>query len=199
MAPLTARQFRSLEAIVREGLASASAGLSAMSGGQLRLESPVMRMIPLTEVPEVAGGPAAVVVAVYLAIGGDLRGHLVLLFTEAGARRAADFLFGAPPGTTAELGPLELSALAEAGNVAGSHLLNVLANRTGLAIVPSAPAVVTDMAGAILQQVVLDLLLQADEVLLVETAINGTVQGYFLLLPDQDSMSRLVAALEDLA
>lgn len=199
MPALTPLQFARLRAIVEDGLAAASEGLAAMTGGQVRLEAPAVRFIPLKQVPEVAGGPAAVVVAVYLAVHGDVRGHLVLLFTEAGARRAVDFLLEVPPGTTRQLGPMEMSALAEAGNVAGSQLLNVLGNRTGLRIVPVPPEVVTDMAGAILQQIVLDLFLQADEVLLVETAVNGTVRGYFLLLPDQASMARLIAALEDTA
>lgn len=191
-------EYRVLLGIIDQGLTDAASGLSVMTTGAVTLEQPHVEFMPLHTVPNVAGGPAAVVVAVYVGITGDVTGHLMLLFTEDSARRVVDILFDNPPGTTAELDPLAMSALAEAANICGSHFLNAISNRAGLTITPTAPAVVVDMAGAILEAVVADLFLGGDEALVVETGFNADVRGHFLLMPDHDSMARLVAALESL-
>jgi chemotaxis protein CheC len=169
-----------------------------MTTGRIRLQEPQLQFVSLGEVPGIAGGPQQVVLAVYLGIEGDLNGHLMLFFTEASGLRMIDLLMEQPPGTTRELDALGISALAETGNVCGSSFLNALSDRTGLKILPTTPAVVVDMAGAILQTVVSELYASGDEVLVVETGFNGDVPGHFLLMPDQDSMARLVATLEEI-
>lgn len=191
-------EYRVLLDIIAQGLQDASTGLSLMTTGVISLDRPRVEFVPLGTLPNLAGGPATVVVAIYVGITGDVTGHLMLLFTEDSARRVVDVLLSNPPGTTRELDALAMSALGEAANICGSHFLSALGNRTGLTIVPTAPAVVIDMAGAILEAVVTDLFLGGDEALVVETGFNADVRGHFLLMPDQDSMARLVAALESL-
>lgn len=195
---LTQIELDVLYSIVRKGLDDSSRALSSMTTGGIQLREPQLQFLSLNMVPSIAGGPENVVVAVYLGIEGDLNGHLMLLFTEPSGLRIVDMLLEQPPGTARELDELGASALAETGNVCGSSFLNAISDRTGLKIVPTTPVVVTDMAGAILQSVVTELYLNGDEVLVVETGFNGEVPGHFLLMPDQDSMARLVAALEEI-
>jgi chemotaxis protein CheC len=127
---------------------------------------------------------------------GDLDGHLMIMLQQESARRVVDMLMEQPAGTTVELDEIGLSGLAEMGNVCGSSFMNAISDRTGLTIVPTTPTVVIDMAGAILQSIVTELYLNGDEVLMVETGFNGDVPGHFLLMPNQDSMAKLIAALE---
>jgi chemotaxis protein CheC len=195
---LTDKEFAVLRSIVSKGLDDSSTALSSMTTGGIRLLDPHLEFTPLNAVPGIAGGPEKVVVAVYLGIEGDLNGHLMLLFSQANGLRVVDMLMELPPGTTGELDELGISALAETGNVCGSSFLNAISDRTGLKIVPTTPAVVVDMAGAILESVAVELYLNGDEVLVVETGFGGGVPGHFLLMPDQDSMARLVAALEEI-
>lgn len=189
-------EYKILYAIVEQGLSDSSRALSAMTTGGIQLKDPRLEFMPLNVVPSIAGGPATVVVAVYLGVEGDVQGHVMILLQENGARRVVDLLLDQPPGTTAELDEIGVSALAETGNVCGTAFLNALSDRTGLRIVPTTPVVITDMAGAILQSVVSELYLNGDEVLMVETGFNDEIPGHFLLIPDQESMARLVAALE---
>lgn len=187
-----------LRAIIDEGLAEASRGLSALTTGAVRLAEARIAFLPLAQVPALAGGPDTVVVAAYAYFRGDIAGHLVLMFTEESARQVVEVLLEQPPGSVRELDALGYSALAEAANICGSHFLSTVSNRMGFTVVPSAPAIVTDMAGAILQAVVADLYLDADEALVVETALGG-VRGHFILLPHQESMARLVAVIGSMA
>lgn len=185
-----------LQSIVMKALEDSSNSLSSMTTGQIQLQNPRLTFLPLNVVPGIAGGPATVVCAVYIGIEGDLSGHLMILFGRESAGGLVDLLMEQPVGTTQELDEMSLSALAETGNVCGSAFMNAISDRTGLKVVPTTPAVVVDMAGAILQTVVTELYLNGDEVLVIETGFNGEVPGHFLLMPDTDSMARLVAALE---
>jgi chemotaxis protein CheC len=193
---LTEREYSTLLAMVARGLSDASRAISSLTTGQIQLNPPHLEWVALNQMSEMAGLPESVVVAVYLGIEGDLQGHLMLLFTNEGACRTVDLLMGLPPGSTPALDDLALSALAETGNICGSSFLNAISDRTGLRILPTTPAVVIDMAGAILESVVTELYMNGDEVLMVETGFNGMVPGHFLLMPNQDSMARLLAALE---
>ncbi|HLO02950.1 MAG TPA: chemotaxis protein CheC [Symbiobacteriaceae bacterium] len=195
---LSDREYSTLQQMVEQGLADASRAISSLTTGQIQLNSPQLTWVQLSAMPRIAGVPDSVVVAVYLGIEGDLDGHLMLLFTEEGACRTVDLLMGQSLGTTPGLDDLALSALAETGNICGSSFLNAISDRTGLRVVPTTPAVVIDMAGAILESVVTDLYMNGDEVLMVETGFNGLVPGHFLLMPNQDSMAKLLAALEAL-
>lgn len=195
---LTQTELEVLLSIVQRGLDDSSKALSSMTTGGIQLEDPRLQFLPLNVVPGIAGGPEKVVVAVYLGIDGDLNGHLMLLFTQESGLKVVDMLMEQPLGTSRELDEIGISALAETGNVCGSSFLNALSDRTGLTIIPTTPAVLVDMAGAILESVVTELYLNGDEVLVVETGFNGEIPGHFLLMPDQDSMARLIAALEEI-
>jgi chemotaxis protein CheC len=195
---LTQNELEVLLSIVQKGLDDSSKALSCMTTGGIQLQNPRLQFLPLNVVPGIAGGPEQVVVTVYLGIEGDLNGHLMLLFTEESGLRVVDMLMEQPAGTSKALDEIGVSALAETGNVCGSSFLNALSDRTGLKIVPTTPVVLVDMAGAILESVVTELYLNGDEVLVVETGFNGEIPGHFLLMPDQDSMARLVAALEEI-
>ena len=61
-----------------------------------------------------------------------------------------DLQIGLVPGSTRNLGEMELSVMGEMGNITGSFFLNALADATNLTLAPSPPAVMVDMAGAIL-------------------------------------------------
>lgn len=195
----TDKGFQALRTVMRQGLIQGSTALSAMSTGGVHLQNPTLRLMPLSRIPEIAGGPASVVVAVYLGIHGDLNGHVVLLFQEKAALRVSEMLMGLEPGSMAALDDLGLSAIAEAGNVCCGACLSALADRTGLVLLPTPPTVVEDMAGAILDAVVTHLYLVGDESLVVETKFNDEIPGYFLFLLDQNSMAKLVVVLETMS
>lgn len=181
--------------MIASGMNDASTGLTSMAMRPIKLAAPRVGWMPLAEVPRIAGGTDAVVAAAYLGVEGDLTGHLMLLFPHATACRLVDYLLGNPDNTTVDLDVMAISALGEAGNICGSFLLNALANGTGLTIIPTAPTVVVDMADAILESIVAQMLLTSDEALVVETRFSGDISGHFLLLPDPESMDRLTVRL----
>ncbi|HEX3032448.1 MAG TPA: chemotaxis protein CheC [Bacillota bacterium] len=198
----TGEDIRKLEGAVGKGLAGAGAVLSEMLGVPMTIRAPRMEVVPLSEIAQLAGGNAEVGVALYLAIAGDVDGHLLLFFSEDNAYSLVDFLMEAAPGTAAasggELGSMEMSALGELINVTGSFFLNALSDLAKLEITPSTPAVVKDMLGAILDYILADLSCRGDQALMVETKFEGGqggIQGSFYLLPTPEALELILHRL----
>lgn len=192
---MTPDEHGALLDVVSAGIDAVSKNLSAMVGQPIEVSASAVSMVPVRSLADFVGGPAAAVVGIYLGVSGDLQGHLILFLVEPQALKMADLLWENLPGTATQLDAGTLSALAEAGNVAGSAFLNTLADRASLVIVPSAPSVLMDMAGAILSVLQAELLLVAEEAMVIETEFSGSVRGVMMLLPDPDSLSKLLLRL----
>lgn len=168
-------------AALKAGLARATEVLEGMTGLTFQISGPVCRLMELETLPELASDSQAAMIAVYTRLLGDTPGHAVFLFTPAAARSLADLMVGAGQPTT-----LRESALSELCNVAGSAVLNVLADAGGMELVPSPPLVIEDMTGAVLQSVAAGLA-TLSQVLVIEGVISiggESCSARLLMVPD---------------
>jgi chemotaxis protein CheC len=185
----------------------AGEALGEMSGRQISVDTPEVRFCRPDEVVDLAGGPAAVLVGIYLGITGSLSGHAVLLLDPDGARRLARLLLDgfvdptttleAPDGSLA-FDALEVSALQEVGNVTLGAFLNEIGRHLEEPVQPTVPQAIVEMAGAILDAILVDLVGEADEFLAARTTFrdgNDAIDGTLLVLPRPASLSALVEAL----
>lgn len=181
--------------LIVQGTANAISGLSQMLDLDIEVTTLVARKMPVMDTPDVLGGPEALTVGIYLSVTGAAGGHIFLVYPSSIALTLVDLLMGQPIGTTRSLEEMEASALAEMGNIMGSFFLNALADLTGLALHPSPPAVMMDMAGAILDAVLADILRESDDVLMVETKFgvqDQEISGLFLVMPSPDLLRVLL-------
>ena len=74
-------ELESLSLVAERGVANATAGLSEMVGRPIDVRALGVSFQAINEVPRVLAGPEDVLVGVYLAIWGDLAGHILLLFS----------------------------------------------------------------------------------------------------------------------
>jgi chemotaxis protein CheC len=169
------------------GFDNAMAGLSQMAGQEIKVTSMDFRKVPVKDVTELFGGPEALIIAVYLEISGKSNGQMVVVYEPNVAFDLIDLLLGQPTGTTRELSEMERSTLGEVGNIMGSFFLNYISDNTGVSFQPSPPAVMMDMAGAILDATLAGLMEFSDDIYIMET-VFGThdrqVSGTFLVIPD---------------
>jgi chemotaxis protein CheC len=137
----------------------------------------------------VAGDPERAVVAIYLGIEGDLPGHILIAFSETMALGLVDMLLGQDVGTTTDLGELEISALAESGNVAGSFFLTTIADWSGLTLPPTPPVVIHEMCGAILGTLAGELAInESDQAMVIDaqfTCDGQVVDASFFMFPGE--------------
>jgi chemotaxis protein CheC len=188
-------------------MARAGWAIGEMSGTQMEVTGADVRRCSPAEVIDLAGGPEAVVVGVYVGIAGSLSGHGLLMLSPASARRLAAMLldgFVEPGSELASSGGelafshLEISALQEVGNVTISAFLNEVGRHLEEPAVPTVPQAIVEMAGAILDGVLMDLAAETNEILAARTTFReGGVEteGALLVLPRPESLRVLLDAL----
>ena len=185
-----------LAVVTASAVQSAANALSEMALREITAVSPEVRMVDLSHLSMVAGDPERAVVAVYQGIEGDLQGHILIAFSESMALGLVDMLLGQDAGTTTELGELEISALAESGNVAGSFFLTTIADWSGMTLPPTPPVVIHEMCGAILDTLAGELALQAhDQAMVIDaqfTCDGQVVDASFFMFPG-DQMVEMVS------
>jgi chemotaxis protein CheC len=189
-------EHRFTDALIRAGEA-----LGQMSGQPIRVDPPELRRHTATELLSIAGGPESIVVVVYVAISGPLSGHALLMLEPGDARRLAGLLLEgmghaeSPTTVAGELyrpDDLERSALEETGNVVIANFLNAFAPiDLAEAIEVSVPESVVEMAGAILDGILVELSTVSDTFLLAATAFHlptGRIDLKMLVLPRPASL-----------
>jgi chemotaxis protein CheC len=177
----------SMAGLFGEGVNNAIEGLSQMAGREVKVVSMDIKKVPVKDIPDMFGGPEALIIAIYVEIFGKANGHMVVVYKPEVAFGLVDLLLDQPAGTTTELNDMESSTLGEVGNIMGSFFLNYLSDTTGQRLKPSPPAVMMDMAGAVLDATLANILAYSDETYIVDT-VFGTkdrqVSGTFMVIPN---------------
>lgn len=184
--------------LVGAGTSNAMSGLSQLIGQDIDVGSFTLRRVPVASISELVGGPDVMAVGIYLTVTGHASGHIMLMYEPKIACAFVDLMMGNPPNATQVLGEMEQSVLGEMGNVIGAFFLNALADATGLKLRPSPPAVMIDMAGALLDVVSADILLTQDETYLAETTFTTNdreISGVFFVMPSEDLREALLSSL----
>ena len=85
----------------------------------------------------------------------------------------------------------------EIGNIIAGSYLSALSTMTNMVITPSVPYIAVDMAAAILSVPAIQFGQFGDNALLIETEFGDDVmmEGYFILLPDEDSYDKILDSL----
>jgi len=172
--------------LVTKGTVNAASGLSRMLGREVKVTYFNLRKIMVSEAFDIFGGPETLVVGIYLSIQEGADGHIMLVYPPKIACSLVDMAMDNPDDTTQEIGENEESALAEIGNIVGSFFLNSMADDTGIRFQPTPPQVLQDMAGAILNIALTDIMQYADDLFIMDTTFetdDKKISGLFLVLP----------------
>ncbi|MCR4397918.1 MAG: chemotaxis protein CheC [Firmicutes bacterium] len=176
------------------GFGEAGRVLRLMVPIEVTVSTPEMKPVRIEDIPCLLGSAEKTVVATYSRVRGDISGHLAFLYDPGTARRLATLVTGeAEPDDE-----MSASAICEVSNVAGSRVLSVLSDATGLRIVPTAPVLVSDMAGAILQSTLYDLAPVGKDAVVTKTEIRlagEDAAGLMVLIPTGDGVSLLAERL----
>lgn len=181
------------------GAGNAMTALATMVDNTVDMTIPRVGIVPLAEFAQMAGGPEAVAVGVYMPVAGDAPGHVAFLLPEPSACRLVDQLLGKPIGTTTNLKELEFSALMEVGNILASSYLVAICDLTGLNLLSSPPAIALDMTAAILSTIASAFASLEDHALTIVTHIGeefGSIEGFFIFIPEIGSLSTILRALQ---
>jgi len=180
------------------GAGNGATALSQLMGRKIGMTVPAIKVLPFADVPDVVGGAEKLVAGIFTTVEGLAPCNLLLMFPVESAKILAGNLMEKHYGETEEIDDVGKSALAEVGNIVTGAYLNSLASFTGLSFIPSVPALATDMAGAILNTVLVQIGMAGDKALLMETVfteIEEKVTGHFFLLPQTGSLEKIMEAI----
>ena len=190
-------QIDALGEISNIGMGHAATALSQLLGENVLLKVPRVNVTDVSAVPELLGGAENVVVGITLKILGDAQGNILLIFPRSSASRLLGRLLGAPEDGPV-LSEMGASTLKEIGNILASAYLSALGRMLGLSLIPSVPALACDMAGAVIDCVLIELSRSSDVTLLLETEFfsgdGEAIRGDFFVLPSPESLELILRA-----
>ncbi len=188
-------QLDALREIGNVGAGNSATALSQIINKRIDMNVPKVALVPIEAVPDLVGGPDTIVVGVFLRVYGRAPGNILFLLPQKSAFYLVDTLMGRKHGTTTKLDFMDESALMEIGNILSGAYLNAFFNFTHISMLPSIPALAMDMAGAILNVILVQLGQMGDQALVIETeflAEDDGINGHFFLVPDPGSLSILI-------
>jgi len=181
------------------GMGHAATALSQMIGHPVKLRVPHVTITKISQVPEYLGGAEKMMVGITLQVLGDARGSILLLFPQESAHRLLCNLTG-DQGKVLIMNEVTISALKEVGNILSSAYLSALGSMLHKTLIPSVPLLAYDMAGAVVDYVLIDLSKSSDLAMLVETDFIGessndlAIKGHFFLIPDPSTLDMFLDA-----
>ena len=188
-----------LKEVANIGAGHAATALSTLTGGRIMISVPTIRFVVPDDEARRACFPGEKVVVVMMDISGSIRGRTALILPADGSHRLAERMLGRAHDAAAPDGPVEKSAVSEAGNIIGGAYLTALSEFLGMRLLPSPPTMVEGETGHALGKVFPD-----DEalkpVLCVETEFvmkdpAESLRGYFVLVPDEGSFEAIFSAV----
>ncbi|HEY7408230.1 MAG TPA: chemotaxis protein CheC [Gemmatimonadaceae bacterium] len=193
-------QLDALREVANIGAGHAATALSQMTGSTIMISVPTINIASLEDVPTQISEPEEPIAAVLMHMLGDLTGRTLLVFPRPTAMRLAELMLRRPAGSSQDMGPLEQSAIKEAGNILSGAYMNALSEFMGLMLLPSPPSLAVDMSSAILSTAFLQFGTDRDHVFYVESQFflqeqNEHLRGFFLLLPDLASLQAILRAV----
>ena len=191
-----------LREVANIGAGHAATALSQMTGSKIMISVPEVSIRALEEVGGLLGPPDTVIAGVLMHVMGDFTGRTLVVLGEHSARSLCGLLLRRPTPETSPGGfdAMQQSTIKETGNILCSAYLNALSDFLGMMLLPSVPALVVDLAGAVLTTTYLNFGHDRDTVFCVETTFriegsNEALTGQFLLLPDPPSLNAIFDAI----
>lgn len=189
-------QLDLLREVSNIGSGHAATALSQLLDKRIMLNVPRVQIVPISDVPDIVGGPETPVAGLFFRIFGQARGSILILLPYDSAMGLIQTILDRKT-AEAPLKELEDSALKEIGNILAGSYLNAIGQMLKLVLMPSVPGLAIDMAGAVLDTILIELSRFGESAVLIETEFvsDSKITGHFFLLPDPESLDLILKTL----
>ena len=179
------------------GAGNATTAIANMLGSRLNMQVPKVQLMEASELGGAICDEEETIVGIFLEICNDISGSIMFLMRMDSAHVIVNKLMMRDPEYNEPFDEMDLSALKEIGNIIAASYLSALSSLTGLRIQPSVPYIAVDMAAAILSVPAIQFGQYGDNALFIETELGDDVkmEGYFILMPEQESYSKILSSL----
>ena len=178
---------------------NAATALSQLLNKKISIVVPRILFIPIEEVPNAVGGADKLVVGLIFRVLGDIPSHILFIFSQKDALALASFMTQKPVSDGKVITELERSALKEIGVILANAYIGALSSFVGMGLVPSVPELIADMAGAIVDYILIELSDVYKFALLVESEFcetSASIKGHFFLIPNPIGLEIILKAVD---
>ncbi|MBI4846857.1 MAG: chemotaxis protein CheC [Candidatus Omnitrophica bacterium] len=189
-------QIDALREMGNIGAGNAATALSQLIFETINISVPSVKVTPLDEVAYLMGGPEKQVYVVYLEVMRTMEGTMLSLFSAESARFLTKKMLNKDDVDMQD--ELSCSALKEAGSILCGSYLSALSQIVAINSVASVPAMTFDMMGAMLDFILAEIGLVADDVILinVDLSIASTkLETSQLFIPKPRTLDLILASL----
>ncbi|MBQ9983209.1 MAG: chemotaxis protein CheC [Lachnospiraceae bacterium] len=199
MEELTSMKLDVLREIGNIGAGNATTALSVMLNSNLRMESPVVKVLDFDGIPELVGGADAIVAAVLTRFSGEVSGMMLFILEIEEAKNLAGTMLGKTyPEKFEGFDHMDKSALKEVGNILMSSYINSIGTLTNLKFRTEPPAICVDMAGSVMSLPISQLGQIGDKALVIDSKFldnERPINGFLMLVTDEMSYQKIFESL----
>ena len=186
-----------LKEIGNIGAGNATSAIANMLGLKIDMSVPEVQFLPVEKIGESMGAEDEVIVGIMLGVESDIEGSMMFLMDMESAHHIVNRLMMRPADYNEPFDEMDLSAVKEIGNIIAGSYLSALTGLTNLVITPTIPFVSVDMAAAILSVPAIQFGMMGDNALMIKTEFSDelAINGYFILMPEEDSYEKILTSL----
>jgi len=181
------------------GAAHAVTGLSELLKKRIDVSITNVDVIPLQIIYNLFNGPESMVSVVYIeGYSEDFKGMMFLIFPHPEALKLIELATGKKPRDENIKDEYSLSVLKEIGNIMCGCYLNTLSTFLKRSLMHSVPQISNDMLGAVMDSILVDLSLESDYALVLETAFTldkDECKGFLFFVPTSQSLETIFNAI----
>ena len=199
MDELTSMKLDVLREIGNIGAGNATTALSVMLNSNLRMESPIVKVLDFDGIPEMIGGADTIVAAVLTCFSGEVSGMMLFILEMEEAKNLAGTMLGKTYSEDFEsFDHMDKSVLKEIGNILMSSYINSIGTLTNMQFRMEPPAICTDMAGSVLSLPISQLGKVGDKALVIDSKFldnERPINGFLMLVTDEVSYQKIFESL----
>jgi len=194
----TDEQLDFVKEMMNIGAGNAAAALQQMLECPVDLNIPKVHVLHPSLVPSILEKPASVVACVRMGMVGDITGSIFFIVPEEHRKILIDMAQRALTGSQRKPEEVELSTLAEIGNILSGVYLTAIHDFCGMDIFHTVPVLAIDMIQSLLDEALAKTSLQLQIALLIENEFilqEHHIRTLLLVIPAADSIEPLINAL----
>jgi len=187
-------QLDALREIGNIGIGNAATAMSQLLNKKIDITFPTVNLIQYEDIFEKSNAEQFVY-AVIIRVLGDAPGNMLFIIEKQSLSNIVNTLCS---NCGDEINEMGISILGELGNIIFTTYMNAIAKMTNLLLVPSVPAVTSDMMGAILSTSFMESGQYGDYILDIETQFvqeNEKLNGHFYYIPMPGSLEKILKSL----
>lgn len=192
---LTDFQYGALNEVGNIGMGNAATSLSTLVQKEVKIHIPVLKLSLIEDVPDLVGGADLVVSGTFMYVEGDIRGYILILFPKDSASEICRMLSG----STDIFDEMNVSLMQEVGHILAGTYVTALSDFFNMSIKISTPCGAFDMAGAILDHILIEMSREVEHALVFDTQFTvgeHTLDGNFFMLFDPTSLDLILEKID---